>query len=113
MQPQATVKMTDNPSEGGPPRQPAAIPSARHPGHELPFVTPSTYLQLRAPVAPRPTASSHTEFPLAAMALPADKLMTNLDREQLQGLVSFPSLPSGRGTCPARASFPFTISCAA
>ncbi|KAG6356649.1 hypothetical protein INS49_014523 [Diaporthe citri] len=75
--------MTDpaNPSEGGP-KQPAAFASARHPGHEqLPFVTPSTYLHLRAPVAQRPTASSHsrTDFSLAAE-------MTSADREQMQGL---------------------------
>lgn len=84
--------MTDpaNPSEGGP-KQPAAIASARQPGHEqLPFVTPSTYLHLRAPVAQRPTASSHsrTDFPLAEKPM----MTTSLDREQMQGLVSLPTL---------------------
>ena len=83
--------MTDpaNPSEASKagPKQPAAIASARHP--ELPFVTPSPYLHLRAPVA-RPTASSHsrTDFPLAA----EKPLMTPLDKEQMQGLVSLPNL---------------------
>lgn len=82
--------MTDpaNPSEGGPPKQPAAIASARHPGHELPlplpFAAPSTFLQLRAPVANRPTASSQsrTEHSLAV----EKPLMTPLDKEQMQGL---------------------------
>lgn len=93
-----------NPSEGGP--EPAAIASAARDPGVLPFVTPSTYLarpHLRAPVAQRPTASSHsrTDFPLAEKPL-----MTPIDRDQVQGLVSNqPFQPSGRGTCPPRASF--------
>lgn len=104
--------MTDpaNPSEGGPPKQPAAIASARHPGHELPlplpFAAPSTFLQLRAPVANRPTASSHsrTEHSLAA----EKPLMTPLDKEQMQGLVSLPE-PLDRGTCSSAPLFPFHL----
>lgn len=72
--------MTDpaNPSENGP-NPPAAI--ARHPGHELPFVQPSTYLHLRAPN--RTSSHSHT------IPQPAEKPpMTPLDRDQMQGLVS-------------------------
>ncbi|KUI52634.1 Nuclear protein SNF4 [Cytospora mali] len=70
--------MTDpaNPSENGP-NPPAAI--ARHPGHELPFVQPSTYLHLRAPN--RTSSHSHT------IPQPAEKPpMTPLDRDQMQGL---------------------------
>lgn len=73
--------MTDpaNPSENGS-NPPAAI--ARHPGHELPFVQPSTYLHLRAP---NRTASSHSH----TIPQPAEKPpMTPLDRDQMQGLVS-------------------------
>ncbi|KAK7749767.1 AMP-activated serine/threonine-protein kinase regulatory subunit [Cytospora paraplurivora] len=70
--------MTDpaNPSENGP-NPPAAI--ARHPGHELPFVQPSTYLHLRAPN--RTSSHSHT------IPQPAEKPpMTPLDSDQMQGL---------------------------
>ncbi|ROW02863.1 hypothetical protein VSDG_01869 [Cytospora chrysosperma] len=71
--------MTDpaNPSENGS-NPPAAI--ARHLGHELPFVQPSTYLHLRAP---NRTASSHSH----TIPQPAEKPpMTPLDRDQMQGL---------------------------
>ena len=44
---------------------------ARHTGHELPFVAPSSYL--------RPKSNSRTM---------SDKTATPLDREQMQGLVS-------------------------
>lgn len=92
--------MTDpaNPSDNGslPGNPPAAV--ARHPGHELPFVQPSTYL--RAPT----TATSGFSRPLlASSALQTTQTQTQsqsrttpeemppqtpLDRDQVQGLVS-------------------------
>lgn len=111
-----------NPSDNGPlPRNhpPAATTAvARHPGHELPFVTPSTYLHLRAPTAPATSATATavaigTSRPLLASAAASNSsaapqpqtqishtmaapesaqtqkpLMTPLDRDQMQGLVS-------------------------
>lgn len=87
-----------NPSDHGPPSNPPAAAVARHPGHELPFVTPSTYLHLRAPTAtPTPNlasaashASSHsrTILPPALAPAPEKPLMTPLDKDQVQGLVS-------------------------
>ncbi|PSS00775.1 hypothetical protein BD289DRAFT_7352 [Coniella lustricola] len=91
--------MTDpaNASDNGslPGNPPAAV--ARHPGHELPFVTPSTYLHLRTPTA---AATSGTSRPViassAALAtqnqshtISSEKPpMTPLDRDQVQGLMA-------------------------
>jgi len=50
------------------------------PGHELPFVKPSSYLRRKTSTK----KSGHT------MAEKAEKPMSPLDREQMQGLVSFP-----------------------
>lgn len=103
--------MTDpaNPSEArdGGPAQPAAIANAARDLDVLHFVTPSTYL--RAPVANNPTASNHsrTDFPLAA----EKPLMTPLDREQMQGLVSLSDLRTETFIIP-RCPFPFAVSCA-
>lgn len=97
--------MTDpaNPSDNGPSSNPpAAAAVARHPGHELPFVTPSTYLHLRAPMATAtpnlasaaPPSSSHSHtIPAPALApAPEKPLMTPLDKDQVQGLVSNQSI---------------------
>ncbi|KAF3770966.1 hypothetical protein M406DRAFT_97005 [Cryphonectria parasitica EP155] len=74
--------MTDpaNPSDSPLP----GIPPARQPGHELPFVQPSTYLHLRAPTA---TATFGNSGPFHTA--PAEKPpMTPLDRDQVQGLTA-------------------------
>lgn len=108
-------KMTDpaNPSDNGPlpGNPPAAAAVARHPGHELPtIVQPSTYLHLRAPTASasattatatgpsRPllasaaastSSAAHQSHSHTTPAPAAQKpLMTPLDRDQVQGLVS-------------------------
>lgn len=105
----------DGPLPGNPPAAAAvAAAVARHPGHELPFVQPSTYLHLRAPTASA-TANSATapgtfepllaspaasrssssaahhnhSYTIPPPAAPTPKpLMTPLDRDQVQGLVS-------------------------
>lgn len=91
--PEALFKMADpaNASDNGslPGNPPAAV--ARHPGHELPFVTPSTYLHLRTPTAgtPRPILASSAAQATQSHAIPPEKPpMTPLDRDQVQGLVS-------------------------
>ncbi|KAJ4389427.1 AMP-activated serine/threonine-protein kinase regulatory subunit [Gnomoniopsis smithogilvyi] len=92
--------MTDpaNPSKDGPPSNPPAAAVARHPGHELPFVTPSTYLHLRAPMATatpnlasaasHPSSHSRTIPAPALVPAPEKPLMTPLDRDQVQGLTA-------------------------
>ncbi|KAJ4413644.1 AMP-activated serine/threonine-protein kinase regulatory subunit [Gnomoniopsis sp. IMI 355080] len=92
--------MTDpaNPSDNGPSSNPPAAPVARHPGHELPFVTPSTYLHLRAPMATatpnlasaasHPSGHSRTIPAPALVPAPEKPLMTPLDKDQVQGLTA-------------------------
>lgn len=100
--------MTDpaNPSDNGNQPAPAPTPTptpnpptavARHLGHELPFVTPSTYLRapttatvtsFLASAAPQPSSHSRTIPPPTLVSAPDKPLMTPLDRDQVQGLVS-------------------------
>lgn len=75
--PAATAVAKANEEGPAPPETPAVIAK---PGHELPYVAPSSYL--------RPKPNSH------AMSEP--KPSSPLDKEQMQGLVSLllPSPPS-------------------
>lgn len=84
-----------------PPTNHPLLAVARHSGHELPFVTPSTYLHQRASTATAtpnnlasaaaPHVSSHSRTippPALILAPETPPPMTPLDRDQVQGLVS-------------------------
>lgn len=84
-----------------PPTNHPLLAVARHSGHQLPFVTPSTYLHQRASTATAtpnnlasaaaPHVSSHSRTippPALILAPETPPPMTPLDRDQVQGLVS-------------------------
>lgn len=77
-------------AHGHPPTTTAAPAHAQGAGgHELPFVTPSSYLR------PKPAAAAAMAAapPPAARPAVAEKLPSPLDKEQMQGLVSEPPPP--------------------
>lgn len=109
-----------------PPANHPPVAVARHSGHELPFVTPSTYLHQRASTATAtpnvasaaaPHVSSHSRTippPALILAPETPPPMTPLDRDQVQGLVSrnhsSPPLCWTRISGPRHCS-PLTTSC--